>query len=139
MGAPIWPPNPLTLGSARETRAAPRSPASPHMAPNPLTLGSARETRAAPRSPASPDMAPNLLMLGSARETRAAPRSPAPQRPSNGGVVVSMAEWRSAMASPRRFRGAGKGRKTRRALERRGLGPAARLNRALGARTAGRI
>jgi len=47
--------------------------------------------------------------------------------------MVSMAEWRSAMASPRRFRGIGKGRKTRRALERGGIGPAARLNRALGA------
>src|SRR5207247_8865737 len=44
-----------------------------------------------------------------------------------------MAEWRSAMAPPRRFRGLGKGRKTRRALERGGLGPAARLNRTLGA------
>src|SRR5438876_3001180 len=44
-----------------------------------------------------------------------------------------MAEWRSAMAPPRRFRGLGKGRKTRRALERGGIGPAARLNRALGA------
>ncbi len=47
--------------------------------------------------------------------------------------MVSMAEWRSAMAPPRRFRGLGKGRKTRRALERGGLGPAARLNRTLGA------
>jgi hypothetical protein len=37
------------------------------------------------------------------------------------------------MASPRRFRGLGKGRTTRRALEHGGLGLAARLNRALGA------
>jgi hypothetical protein len=37
-----------------------------------------------------------------------------------------------AMASGRRFRGLGKGRKTRRALERGGAGPAARLNRTLG-------
>ncbi len=44
-----------------------------------------------------------------------------------------MAEWRSAMPSPRRFRGLGKGRTTRRALERGGTGAAARLNRALGA------
>lgn len=36
------------------------------------------------------------------------------------------------MASGRRFRGLGKGRQTRRALERGGVGPAARLNRALG-------
>ncbi|HEV8587039.1 MAG TPA: luciferase family protein [Methylomirabilota bacterium] len=36
------------------------------------------------------------------------------------------------MTSPRRFRGLGKGRKTRRALERGGTGPAARLNRTLG-------
>jgi hypothetical protein len=35
------------------------------------------------------------------------------------------------MASPRRFRGLGHGRKTRRALERGGAGPAWRLNRAL--------
>jgi hypothetical protein len=35
------------------------------------------------------------------------------------------------MASPRRFRGLGHGRKTRRALERGGSGPAWRLNRAL--------
>ena len=39
-----------------------------------------------------------------------------------------MAEW----LAMRRFRGAGKGRKTRRALARGGAGPAARLNRALG-------
>ena len=44
---------------------------------------------------------------------------------------LSMAEW-LAMASGRRFRGLGKGRKTRRALERGGAGPAARLNRTLG-------
>jgi hypothetical protein len=44
-----------------------------------------------------------------------------------------MAEWRSAMPAPRRFRGLGKGRKTRRALARGGTGPAARLNRTLGA------
>jgi hypothetical protein len=37
-----------------------------------------------------------------------------------------------AMASGRRFRGLGKGRKTRRALERGGAGPAPRLNRTLG-------
>jgi hypothetical protein len=37
-----------------------------------------------------------------------------------------------AMATGRRFRGLGKGRKTRRVLERGGAGPAARLNRALG-------
>lgn len=37
-----------------------------------------------------------------------------------------------AMTSGRRFRGLGKGRKTRRALERGGAGPAARLNRTLG-------
>src|SRR5438132_12660916 len=43
-----------------------------------------------------------------------------------------MVEWRSAMPFPRRFRGLGKGRKTRRTLERGGTGPAARLNRALG-------
>ena len=36
------------------------------------------------------------------------------------------------MATGRRFRGLGKGRKTRRVLERGGAGPAARLNRALG-------
>ncbi len=36
------------------------------------------------------------------------------------------------MTSGRRFRGLGKGRKTRRALERGGAGPAARLNRTLG-------
>jgi Family of unknown function (DUF5519) len=36
------------------------------------------------------------------------------------------------MSSPRRFRGLGKGRKTRRALARGGTGPAARLNAALG-------
>src|SRR5882762_4249416 len=62
---------------------------------------------------------------------RGAPAEPC--HPSHGGVVVSMAEWRFAMASPRRFRGVGKGRKTRRALERGGIGPAASLNRALGA------
>jgi luciferase-like monooxygenase len=44
---------------------------------------------------------------------------------------LSMAEC-LAMASGRRFRGLGKGRKTRRALERGGAGPAAQLNRALG-------
>jgi hypothetical protein len=44
-----------------------------------------------------------------------------------------MAEWRFAMPPPRRFRGLGKGRKTRRVLERGGTGPAARLNRTLGA------
>jgi hypothetical protein len=44
---------------------------------------------------------------------------------------LSMAEC-LAMASGRRFRGLGKGRKTRRALERGGVGPAARLNRTLG-------
>src|SRR5436190_1735920 len=54
-------------------------------------------------------------------------------RRSNGGALVSMAEWRFAMASPRRFRGLGKGRKTRRTLERGGIGAAAQLNRALGA------
>ena len=37
------------------------------------------------------------------------------------------------MTSSRRFRGLGRGRTTRRALERGGTGPAARLNRALGA------
>jgi Family of unknown function (DUF5519) len=37
------------------------------------------------------------------------------------------------MPLPRRFRGLGKGRKTRRALERGGTGAAARLNRTLGA------
>jgi Family of unknown function (DUF5519) len=42
-----------------------------------------------------------------------------------------MAEW-LAMASGRRFRGLGKGRKTRRVLERGGAGAAARLNRTLG-------
>jgi hypothetical protein len=36
------------------------------------------------------------------------------------------------MTSGRRFRGLGKGRKTRRVLERGGAGPAARLNRTLG-------
>lgn len=36
------------------------------------------------------------------------------------------------MTSGRRVRGLGKGRKTRRALERGGVGPAARLNRTLG-------
>jgi hypothetical protein len=36
------------------------------------------------------------------------------------------------MPSPRRFRGLGKGRATRRTLARGGTGPAARLNRALG-------
>lgn len=36
------------------------------------------------------------------------------------------------MSGGRRFRGLGKGRKTRRALERGGAGPAQRLNRALG-------
>ena len=36
------------------------------------------------------------------------------------------------MSAGRRFRGLGKGRKTRRALERGGAGPAGRLNRALG-------
>jgi hypothetical protein len=36
------------------------------------------------------------------------------------------------VSSGRRFRGLGKGRKTRRALERGGAGPARRLNRALG-------
>ena len=36
------------------------------------------------------------------------------------------------MTSGRRFRGLGKGRKTRRALERGGAGPAQRLNRTLG-------
>lgn len=44
---------------------------------------------------------------------------------------LSMAEW-LAMASGRRFRGLGKGRKTRRVLERGGAGAAARLNRTLG-------
>ena len=44
---------------------------------------------------------------------------------------LSMAEC-LAMTSGRRFRGLGKGRKTRRALERGGAGPAARLNRTLG-------
>jgi hypothetical protein len=38
-----------------------------------------------------------------------------------------------AMSTGRRFRGLGKGRKTRRALERGGAGPAQRLNRTLGA------
>jgi len=42
-----------------------------------------------------------------------------------------MAEW-LAMARGRRFRGLGKGRKTRRVLERGGAGAAARLNRTLG-------
>jgi hypothetical protein len=42
-------------------------------------------------------------------------------------------KWRFAMPPPRRFRGLGKGRATRRALERGGIGPAARLNRTLGA------
>jgi hypothetical protein len=46
--------------------------------------------------------------------------------------MLSMAEWRAVMTSPRRFRGLGKGRKTRRALARGGTGPAARLNRTLG-------
>jgi hypothetical protein len=36
------------------------------------------------------------------------------------------------MSAARRFRGVGRGRKTRRALERGGAGPARRLNRALG-------
>lgn len=36
------------------------------------------------------------------------------------------------MSATRRFRGVGRGRKTRRALERGGAGPARRLNRALG-------
>ena len=36
------------------------------------------------------------------------------------------------MSTGRRFRGLGKGRKTRRALERGGAGPARRLNRTLG-------
>jgi luciferase-like monooxygenase len=36
------------------------------------------------------------------------------------------------VTSRRRFRGLGKGRKTRRVLERGGVGPAARLNRTLG-------
>jgi luciferase-like monooxygenase len=36
------------------------------------------------------------------------------------------------VTSARRFRGLGKGRKTRRVLERGGVGPAARLNRTLG-------
>src|SRR5438876_8979075 len=44
-----------------------------------------------------------------------------------------MAEWRSAMAPPRRFRGLGKGREERGALEHGGLEPAARRNRTLGA------
>jgi len=44
-----------------------------------------------------------------------------------------MAQWRSPMSSPRRFRGLGKGRATRRTLARGGTGTAARLNRALGA------
>jgi hypothetical protein len=44
---------------------------------------------------------------------------------------LSMAEC-LAMASGRRFRGLGKGRKTRRVLERGGAGPAAQLNRELG-------
>ena len=51
-----------------------------------------------------------------------------------------MAEWRSharraasaAVSGRYRLRGLGKGRKTRRALERGGAGPARRLNRALG-------
>ena len=55
-----------------------------------------------------------------------------PGRASHGGPAVAMAEWRSAMPFPRRFRGLGKGRKTRRTLERGGTGPAACLNRALG-------
>ena len=37
------------------------------------------------------------------------------------------------MSANRRFRGLGKGRKTRRVLERGGIGPAQRLNRTLGA------
>jgi hypothetical protein len=37
------------------------------------------------------------------------------------------------VSAARRFRGLGKGRATRRALERGGVGPASRLNRALGA------
>lgn len=39
----------------------------------------------------------------------------------------------SVMPAPRRFRGLGHGRKTRRALERGGRGPAQHLNRAVGA------
>src|SRR5690242_21121523 len=46
---------------------------------------------------------------------------------------LSMAECPQLSGMVRRFRGLGKGRKTRRALERGGTGPAARLNRALGA------
>jgi hypothetical protein len=43
-----------------------------------------------------------------------------------------MARQHPAMATNRRFRGLGKGRKTRRALERGGTGAAAQLNRVLG-------
>src|SRR5438309_308031 len=86
----------------------------------------------APKWPPNP---PSLRSVPAEPCRSSRPRQPCGprNRPSNGGGVLSMAEWRSAMASPRRFRGVGKGRKTRRALERGGIGPAARLNRALGA------
>src|SRR5689334_24415990 len=54
-----------------------------------------------------------------------------PARFRTAASSLSMAEC-LAMTSGRRFRGLGKGRKTRRALERGGAGPAARLNRTLG-------
>src|SRR5262249_58445583 len=41
--------------------------------------------------------------------------------------------WRARVADSRRFRGMGRGRKTRRELARGGTGPARRLNEALGA------
>jgi hypothetical protein len=43
-----------------------------------------------------------------------------------------MARQHPAMTTNRRFRGLGKGRKTRRTLERGGTGPGAQLNRVLG-------
>src|SRR5207249_898919 len=97
----------------------------PRWPPIPPALVALRRSRGAPRLRVScmgPEMAPQTLGGPGGAVT-----------PLDGGVVISMAEWRSAMASPRRFRGVGKGRKTRRALERGGIGPAASLNRALGA------
>src|SRR5213593_918549 len=137
------PPNPPALRAPPRARGAPRYP--------PPNARVPRRSRGAPRYPP-----PNARVP---RRSRGAPRYPppnargapaepwrpsisAPKRSGRPGGAVAPLGWRPEdvsgrmalpMASPRRFRGLGKGRTTRRALEHGGIGLAARLNRALGA------
>ena len=107
---------PLDVGSARQSRGAPRSPSDARPAPgkavalleSPSDAAAPRQSRDAPRKPSTLGSAPqsrgaleSCFDLGSARQSRGAPRAPstlgsAPAKP-----------WRSSIACPDAPRPAG--------------------------------